>query len=92
MDMEKYKKYVGSYAKRFYTSFEKENMAKIINFKVINGIDYFEMKDDDGNRWNWDVEDCVVITDEFPIIEDVKTANIFHKNYNGFNPYNIKNK
>jgi len=82
-----YKKYVGvAYAKRFYTEFLKENIFKIVDFKNEMGFDYFKMKDNDINWW-WDVEDCVIITNERPIVEDERIANIFDPNYKGYNPY-----
>ena len=40
-----YKKYVGAYAKRFYTSFDEKNIFKIVGFKMKNGMAHFKMED-----------------------------------------------
>jgi len=83
---EYYKKYVGDYAKRFYTSFEKDNMAKIVGFKLDDQA-YFLVENHEG-KWYWDVEDCVVITNESNISDDERVANIKYDRYLGYNPFN----
>ncbi len=82
-----YEKYVGCFAKRFYSKFEKNNIAKIIGFKLANDIAWFHMENDKKQQWWWDVEDCVIITNEQPEIEDERIANIYNPEYNGYNPY-----
>jgi hypothetical protein len=84
-----YAKYVGAFAKRFYTPYEKENIFEIIDFFISRKyFAYFKVKDENGNEWDWDVEDCVIITNETPIIEDERVANITDPEYSGYNPYN----
>lgn len=91
-----YKKYVGKYAKRFYSPFVKENIHKIIDFKLEKHdpergkeaffLVYFE--EENTHVW-WDIEDCVIITNTLPINKDndERVANIFHSEYNGYNPF-----
>lgn len=43
-DTEFYKKYIGDYAKRFYTPFEKKNILKIVDFKIDKGEAYIEVE------------------------------------------------
>jgi hypothetical protein len=45
-----YKKYIGNYAKRFYTPFEKQNILKIVGFKMDKGEAYLEVEQE-GNKW-----------------------------------------
>ena len=49
---------------------------------------------DEDSMWKWDVEDCVIITNEKKksYIEDEKVVHIGHEQYKGFDPYtgNIK--
>lgn len=100
-----YEKYKGAYAKRFYTPFLKENIFRIIDFKLegipyeineylpqdIKQIAYFEVLDEtNGDTCWWDVDDCVIITNEMPIIEDDRVANINYTEYSGYNPYTGK--
>ena len=90
-----YKKYVGQYVKRFYTPFTEEHIWKIGSYREVT---YFE----DGkpleprpefHYWMhreefWtDVDDSVIITNEMPIIEDERIANVNHPDYKGFNPF-----
>jgi hypothetical protein len=85
-----YKKYVGCYAKRFYAPFDEVNMYKIIGFRMKRGEAFFKMEDKTNTseyQWYWDVEDCVIITNEAPMIEDERVANINHPDYKGYNPY-----
>ena len=63
IETEFYKKYIGDYAKRFYTPFEKQNLLKIVGHKMDRGEAYLEVEQD-GNRWFWDMEDCVIVTNE----------------------------
>lgn len=81
-----YKKYVGDYAKRFYTPFKKENIVKIVGFKIKNGEAYIEVEQNN-NKWFWDMDDSVIITNE-PLVEDFeRVANVNHQQYNGYNPF-----
>ena len=99
-----YQKYVGCYAKRFYTPFLKNNIFKIEDFQLIQKEKfvlkgkqnfvrkfvkeaYFKMKDDEGNEWEWDVEDCVIITNEMPVKKVERVANVNDPQYKGYNPY-----
>jgi hypothetical protein len=98
-----YKHYVGKYAKRFYAPFTKEAIHHIVGFELRDKTDplineclgkeaYFHMKDHiDGMEyeWDWDVEDCTIITDD---IEELKlntdrVACIKHEEYYGYNPF-----
>jgi len=81
-----YSNYVGCYAKRFYTAFEEEHMFKINDFQIKNNVPYFEMKYNNV-LWLWDVEDCVIITNELPIIVDERIANVNDPQYIGYNPF-----
>lgn len=84
-----YKKYIGCYAKRFYTPFEKKNIFEIKSFSIINDYAHFTMIDDDNVTWEWDVEDCVIITNELPIVEDNRIVNINDDRYDNkmYNPF-----
>jgi len=96
-----YEKYVGCYAKRFYTPFEENKIFPIVGFEIIyndfvkSNLAYFKCRDEEwadipdseNYEWLWDVEDCVVITNEQPEIEDERVANIFNAEYKGYNPY-----
>ena len=35
----------------------------------------------------WDIEDCIFITNEENILDDVRVANINHEEYRGYNPF-----
>jgi hypothetical protein len=86
-ETEFYKKYIGDYAKRFYTPFEKKNILKIVDFKIDKGEAYIEVEQD-GEKWFWDMEDSVIITNE-PLITDLdRIANVNHEQYIGYNPFN----
>jgi len=81
-----YKKYVGNYAKRFYTPFKEENILKIVGFKMDKGEAFIEVEQE-GNKWFWDMDDSVIITNE-PLEEDIdRVANVKHLQYNGWNPF-----
>jgi len=110
-----YKEYVGCYAKRFYSSFNKEAIFKIIGFELKeykpqylhyytdeNGEKRYELREkdecenyahfliegsDDDSMWEWDVEDCVIITDNRHYIEDERIVFTGHEQYKGYNPY-----
>jgi hypothetical protein len=84
-----YKKYIGEFAKRFYTPFTKENIFQISGFEFYDEYAHFNMKDDKGNAWHWDVEDCVIITDRNADTEDERVANVNDSEYKGFNPFII---
>jgi len=81
-----YEKYVGSYAKRFYTHFKEEHIFKVIGFRIKRKMAEVEVTDGT-KKWWWDVEDCVFITDEQPIIEDERVVNVFDPEYKGWNPF-----
>lgn len=86
LETEFYKKYVGDYAKRFYTPFKKENLLKIVGFKIDK--EAFIEVEQDGERWFWDMDDSVIITNE-PLIEDIdRITNVKHEQYKGYNPFN----
>ena len=81
-----YKKYVGDYAKRFYTPFKKENLLKIVGFKMDK--EAFIEVEQDGEKWFWDMDDSVIITNE-PLVGDIdRVANVKHEQYKGYNPFN----
>jgi hypothetical protein len=81
-----YKKYIGDYAKRFYTPFEKQNLMKIIGFKMDK--EAFLEVEQDGEKWFWDMDDCVIVTNE-PLADDIdRIANVKHEQYKGYNPFN----
>jgi len=82
-----YEKYVGDYAKRFYTPFEKERMAKIIGFKIYDGEAYIQLEHN-GKKWWWDMDDSVIVTNK-PLTKNItRVANVNHKQYKGYNPFN----
>jgi hypothetical protein len=86
-ETEFYKKYIGDYAKRFYTPFEKQNIVKIVGFKMDKGEAYIEVEQD-GEKWFWDMDDSVIITNE-PLAEELeRVANVNHERYIGYNPFN----
>ena len=86
LETEFYKKYIGDYAKRFYTPFEKQNLLKIVGFKMDK--EAFIEVEQDGEKWFWDMDDSVIITNE-PLKEDVdRIANVRHEQYKGYNPFN----
>jgi hypothetical protein len=92
-----YKKYIGQYAKRFYTPFDERSIWKIGDYREVT---YFEDGKPHEPRpeflyqlmheefWT-DVDDSVIITNELPIIEDERVANVNHSDYKGFNPFKI---
>ena len=84
-----YKKYVGKYVKRFYTPFLKENIFTIKQFKQDESEFGMFLYDDGTNQWWSDVEDSVIITDEQPMITDIRVANVNHPDYNGYNPFEL---
>ena len=86
MEFDYYKKYIGDYAKRFYTSFKKEHIIKIVGFKMDRGEAYIEVEQD-GEKWFWDMEDSIIITNE-PLVKDIdRIANVRHEQYKGYNPF-----
>jgi hypothetical protein len=86
LETEFYKKYVGDYAKRFYTPFKKENILKIVGFKMDE--EAFIEVEQDGEKWFWDMDDSVIITNE-PLVDDIdRIANVNHEQYKGYNPFN----
>ena len=91
-----YKKYVGQFVKRFYTPFIEENIFRISDYrevvyfedgKAMEPIPEFQYCKGITEFWT-DVEDSVIITNELPIIEDSRVANINHPDYKGYNPFN----
>ena len=92
-----YAKYINQYVKRFYASFEAESVFKIIGFKLTKKDSrktpeaHFNVLDETtGNTWWWDVDDCVIITNEDSIQEDNRIANTNHSEYKGYNPFTRK--
>ena len=85
-----YKKYIGQYAKRFYNPFTSNNIHKICGFYIKDGLAYFNFEENDF-KWYWDVEDCVIISDEKPIKRDKRIANIHSSKYHGYNPFTKQN-
>ena len=86
LETEFYKKYIGDYAKRFYTPFKKENIFKIVGFKIDK--EAFIEVEQDGEKWFWDMDDSVIITNE-PLTKDIgRIANVKHEQYKGYNPFN----
>lgn len=91
-----YKKYIGKYAKRFYAPFVKENIHKIVDFKVEEhdpdrgkeAFFYVYFEEEDMYSW-WDVEDCIIISNNIPINKntDERIANVYHSEYHGYNPF-----
>lgn len=97
-----YKKYIGQYVKRFYSRFEEANIWKIRDYREVTNFEFGTWKplkprpeflySKGGTEEFWtDVEDSVIITNELPIIEDERVANVNDTNYKGFNPFD-KNK
>lgn len=95
MDFRKYQKYKGQYVKRFYTPFNEENIFKIGSYREVI---YFEDEKPlppseefhyhkGAEEWWADVEDSVIITNELPIVEDERIANVNHPDYKGYNPF-----
>ena len=93
-----YRKYVGCYAKRFYTPFKKENIFPITGYFLKENIDPMDNETriipcfnitDGTNEWWWDIEDCVIITNEEPISDDIRVADVNHPEYKSdyYNPY-----
>lgn len=81
-----YKKYVGDYAKRFYTPFEKQNLLKIVGFKMDEGEAYIEVEQC-GCKWFWDMDDSVIVTNEELKSDIEKVANVRDERYKGYNPF-----
>ena len=97
-----YKKYVGQYVKRFYAPFEEEKIYKITSYREVTYFEdgkplkprpefhYSKRHPESRSGYHefWtDVEDSVIITNEFPIIEDERVANVNDADYKGFNPF-----
>ena len=75
-----YKKYIGSYAKRFYSPFKLENIAEIVGFKLKQGFAHIEVKQGKDTWW-WDAEDSIIIVNE-PLGEEVdRVANVNDDRY-----------
>ena len=79
-----YERFVGKFAKRFYSPFTEENIFRIKGFEVKStltpgeGIPYFIMESEDKSKWTWDVEDSIIITDEFPEPPDLRVISIYN--------------
>lgn len=86
----RYEKYVGQFAKRFYTPFDSNSIFQIVGYTIASSVPYFTMQDLNGDVWDWDVEDCVVITNESIVINDNRVANVNDSEYTGFNPFSTK--
>ena len=98
MLLPQYKKYVGQYAKRFYSPFTKKNIFKIIGYREVVNYDKetpmpplsefcYQQLEGTMEFWWTDVDDSVVITNEPNIIEDNRIANVNHPKYKGYNPF-----
>ena len=86
LESEFYKRYIGDYAKRFYTPFVKNNIVKIVGFELRHGEAYIEVEQND-KRWFWDMDDSIIITNE-ELVEDIyRVANVNHEQYQGYNPF-----
>lgn len=98
--------YIGHYAKRFYQPFKKENIYKIVDFRwrLIEQVEHkgeiivqehkipeFFLKDEEGGNW-YDCEDSCIITNELPIRVIPWVANVYSSEYDGYNPFNGKDK
>lgn len=95
-----YKKYVGQYVKRFPARFSEQNIWKIGSYREviyfendtplppIPEFNYYKAQEE---FWA-DVDDSIIITNELPIIEDERIANVNSPEYKGYNPFenNIK--
>ncbi len=87
-----YKDYVGQYGKRFYQPFTKEYIRKIDGFiDTRRNFAEFHFEGDDNDYW-YDCEDTCIITNELPIKDIPWVANVYHKDYKGYNPFNGKEK
>jgi hypothetical protein len=96
-----YKKYVGQYVKRFYTKFDYESMYRIGDYREKEAytlqnelmlIPEFFYKDGKYDSFWTDVEDSVIITNELPIVQDERVANVNDPEYKGYNPFTKTNK
>lgn len=85
---EKYKKYVGKYAKRFYAPFEENTIQEIVGAEMSEyGIAFFRVKNKEGEVWIWDIDDCIIVTNDLPIVLNERVISIYDKEYNGYNPF-----
>lgn len=82
-----YRRYVGRFAKRFYTPFDEQYIFKIKSFKETGPFGPYFVMTDGVKDWDWDVEDCVVITNERLDIDDPRVVNVSDSRYDGYNPY-----
>ena len=48
---------------------------------------HFLLEEGEDHLWKWDVEDCVIITDNRRYIEDERVIFTGHEQYKGYNPY-----
>lgn len=91
-----YQRYIGHYAKRFYSKFEKKSMFLILDVRIRNG--YLDLLYFDGNdEWWADGEDSVIITnEEFTGEVELNAgdsrnihgiANVKSPQYKGYNPF-----
>ena len=93
-DFSKYRKYVGQFVKRFYNKFTEENICKIADYREVKYfredipflVYEFSYSQEVHEYWT-DIEDSVIITNEMPIIEDERIANVNDPNYKGYNPF-----
>lgn len=98
--MTDYQKYIGQYVKRFYAPFEQTSIWKISSYRQVSYYDEGKMTTPipefhytKGYKEFWaDVEDSVIITNEIPMIEDERLANVNDPRYKGYNPFTKKNQ
>lgn len=83
-----YSQFIGCYAKRFYTPFERANIYKIIGVRG-KGLDSFlEVAGGKLPSWEWDIEDSIIITDGGDTsIDPERVIDVNNENYKGHNPY-----
>lgn len=95
-----YIKYVKQYVKRFYTPFEEKDIWKIGAYREVIYFEDGKPTEPRGEFHYWkgceefwaDVDDSVIITNEMPIIEDERIANVNHPDYKGYNPFGHNGK
>jgi hypothetical protein len=71
-----------------YTDENGEKRHELIEKDEYQYYAHFLMEgNDEDSMWEWDVEDCVIITDNRHYIEDERVIFTGHEQYNGYNPY-----
>lgn len=82
-----YSKYVEQYAKRLHKPFVVENIFKIFEYKIKDETPHLLVGDEDGQRFLWNINDCVIITNEDDIVKDRTIVNVNNPEYTGYNPF-----